>query len=51
MTPKEIIEALQEYYKDSMDTEIDMEDFADAIMTCYPGNKEHLKEALEDFNV
>ena len=51
MTPKEIIEALQEHFKDRMDEKIDIEDLGDALFCNVPKDKKHLKVLLEDYDV
>ena len=46
MTPKEIIEALAEYFKDTMDKEVRLEQLGFAFLDVQYNNKESLLEEL-----
>ena len=47
MTPKEIIEVLQEYFKDKMDKEVRLEQLGFAFLDAQCDNKESLLEELD----
>lgn len=46
MTPEQIIEILQEYFKDKMDKEVSLEDLGFAFLDVQYNNKESLLEEL-----
>lgn len=50
MTPKEIIEALEEYFKDRMDEEVDLESIGYAFLDTYDGDK-NIENLLFELNI
>ena len=51
MTPEQIIEVLQEYFKDTMDKEVSLEDLGFAFLSVQYNNKESLLTELSCYEL
>ena len=51
MTPEQIIEVLQEYFKDTMDKEVSLEDLGFAFLDVQYNNKESLLTKLSCYEL